>query len=97
MAALPVNDEKVFLMAEHLPYLLSYGVSTDKTLLAYAEELEESAREGGEKGLMRAAKGLCDDLLRLGDEVERHSNELDEEILAYNVMDPVKLAVSILL
>lgn len=95
--ALPVSDEHVWLMSEQLPYLLSYGVAEDQTLVNYAQTLEDEALEGGDQGLAKAARGLYDDLLRLGEVFEANSSELDAGMVRYNVIDPTKLAVSILI
>ncbi|PVH71666.1 Lipoxygenase [Cadophora sp. DSE1049] len=100
VAALPVHDEQVWLLSSQLPYLLSYGVSEDQTLLSYAQELEDEARgEEGEnwKAIETAAGNFYGDLMKLGVLFDEHSRVLDDKIVPYNVMDPTELAVSILI
>lgn len=97
MKALPIHNEHVWLLAEQLPYLLSYGVSEDQTLVSYAQGLADEARETGDKGLEKAAAGLYDDLMKLGEVFDKNSMEMDDRVVAYNVMDPTELAVSILI
>lgn len=85
------------MLAEQLPYLLSYGVAEDQKLLRYAKTLQDEAKEGGDDDLAKAARGLFDNLLKLGGEFDKHSEEMDDRVVAYNVMDPTELAVSILI
>jgi hypothetical protein len=98
--ALPVKDEKVWLMSSQLPYLLSYSVSEDQTLVQYAKNLEDECREKkGEKWgcVEMAAKGLYEDLLELGVRFNENSERMDDRILPYDVMNPTELAVSVLI
>ncbi|KUJ07836.1 Lipoxygenase [Mollisia scopiformis] len=97
IAALPVNDERVWLMAEQLPYLLSYGVAEDQTLVEYAKGLQDGAVGSGDEGMEKAAKGLVDDLVGLGVVFARNSEAMDDRVVEYAVMDPTRLAVSILI
>ncbi|KAK0110865.1 hypothetical protein ONS96_002453 [Cadophora gregata f. sp. sojae] len=100
VAALPVHDEQVWLLSSQLPYLLSYGVSEDQTLLSYAQDLEDEAKgEEGEgwKAIGSAASKFYTDLMELGILFNKHSEQLDDKIVAYNVIDPTELAVSILI
>ena len=100
IAALPVEDSHVWLKSSQLPYLLSYGVAEDQTLANYARSLAKQARDQkGEKWeeVQRAAKTLYDDLMELGIAFNDNSLAMDDQIVAYIVMDPTELAVSILL
>ena len=100
IAALPVKDSHVWLKSSQLPYLLSYGVTEDQTLANYARSLVKHARDQkGEKleEVQRAAKTLYDDLMELGIAFNDNSLAMDDQIVAYIVMDPTELAVSILL
>ncbi len=100
VAALPVHDEQVWLLSSQLPYLLSYGVAEDQTLMNYAQQLVEEAKEkegDGWREIGRAAAALNSDLWQLGVVFNKHSEEMDDKIVAYNVMDPTELAVSILI
>jgi hypothetical protein len=101
--ALPVKDSQVWLMSSQLPYMLSYSVAEDQTLLNYARELEDEAREKKSldakkwNSIEAASKSLYDDLLDLGVKFNGHSQQMDDQIVAYRVMDPTKLAVSVLI
>ncbi|KAL2068635.1 hypothetical protein VTL71DRAFT_14972 [Oculimacula yallundae] len=100
VSALPVHDEQVWLLSSQLPYLLSYGVSEDQTLLSYAKDLEDDARsKEGEnwKAIENAASNFYGDLMKLGVVFDRHSRDMDDRVVPYNVMDPTELAVSILI
>ncbi|KAH7409001.1 lipoxygenase [Cadophora sp. MPI-SDFR-AT-0126] len=100
VAALPVHDEQVWLLSSQLPYLLSYGVSEDQTLLSYAKDLEDEASgEEGEKwkAIKTAASNFYIDLMKLGVLFDEHSKVLDDKNVPYNVLDPSELAVSILI
>lgn len=101
--ALPVKDSQVWLMSSQLPYMLSYSVAEDQTLLSYARELEDEARQKKAldtrkwESIEVASKSLYDDLLDLGVKFNGHSQQMDDQIVAYRVMDPTKLAVSVLI
>ena len=98
--ALPIHDSQVWLLSSQLPYLLSYGVAEDQTLLSYAKALQDTAnKQDGErwKGIEKAAKDFHHDLLALSEIFLANSEEMDDKIVPYNVMDPTELAVSILI
>lgn len=100
IASLPVNDSHVWLMSSQLPYLLSYGVAPDQTLISYAKTLKVEARQRKEKGwqgVEAAAKTFCEDLLELGAMFAKNSDAMDDEIVPYTAMDPMEMAVSILI
>jgi hypothetical protein len=100
MAALPTNNSQVWLMSSQLPYLLSYSVLEDETLVAYAQRLEADAQlKRGEKWekVEAAAKTFVDDLLDLGVVFQKNSEGMDDRIVPYNVMSPDELAVSVLI
>ena len=100
LAALPIKDHQIWLKSSQLPYLLSYAVTEEQTLVSYARSLEAQARaEKGEKWeeLQFAAKTFYDDLMQLGIAFNANSQAMDDSIVAYNVMDPTELAVSILI
>jgi hypothetical protein len=90
-------------MSSQLPYMFSYSVAEDQTLLSYARDLEDEAREKKSldakkwDSIERASKTLYDDLLDLGVKFNGHSQQMDDQIVAYRVMDPTKLAVSVLI
>jgi hypothetical protein len=47
--------------------------------------------------IQKAARTFYDDLLALGEKFNANSEQLDDTTLPYHVMDPTKLAVSILI
>lgn len=100
MAALPINDARIWLMAAQLPYLLSYGVEKDQTLLNYAKSLTKlHGQKTGAKWaeLSNAAESFYAKLVELGVVFRKNSDDMDRGIFPYHVMDPSELAVSLLL
>ncbi|KAF4551078.1 Lipoxygenase-like protein [Elsinoe fawcettii] len=105
MRALPVNAPRTWLLASHLPHLLSFKVAQDQNLVTYAKSLQVLTKQkllvGGEERERRtkaAADGLLDGLIRLGATFALRSEELEREgDVRYDVMDPVMTAVSILI
>jgi hypothetical protein len=95
--ALPVKHPRVWLMASHLPYLLSYQVDQKQTLLNYALSLQKLAESTPGDQIYDAGKQLVDDLVSLKAEFGRNKAEMDDQLVPYNVMDPDATAVSILL
>jgi len=92
--ALPVNDPQTWFKCSQLTYMLSYKVSEDKTLAAYALDLAKSSKE---PEIVAAAEGLSKDLIALGIEFRKNSEAMDDKIVPYHVMDPSMLAVSVLI
>ncbi|GAB7343241.1 hypothetical protein MBLNU457_1299t1 [Dothideomycetes sp. NU457] len=107
MRALPVNAPRTWLLASHLPHLLSYKVAQDQNLVTYASSLwvlTQQKIDGPEETTEhqikteKAAKYLWDELKRLEEVFKQRSEELKEhDDIAYDVMDPVTTAVSILI
>ncbi|PSK60223.1 hypothetical protein B9Z65_1121 [Elsinoe australis] len=109
MRALPVNAPRTWLLASHLPHLLSFKVAEDQNLVTYAKSLQVltkhklDAVKEDEKGdrdvkTKKAADGLLLELIRLSAVFAKRSEELEMEgEIRYDVMDPVMTAVSILI
>jgi len=107
MRAIPVNAPRTWLLASHLPHLLSYKVVQDQNLVTYARSLWiltqqkiDGPGETPDKQVKtgKAASELLAELKRLGDVFKQRSEELkDGGDIAYDVMDPVTTAVSILI
>ena len=108
MAALPINRPTEWLLASHIPYLLSVRVAEDQNLVNYAVSQYHLADQSGEEGIRDASKKLVMDLRELGDAKDekgniikgifsRISDELDDRFVEYKVMEPVATAVSILI
>ena len=68
--------------------------------MSYAKDLEDEAKvQDGEDGkaFETAASKFFVDLTELGILFDKHSKALDDKTVAYNVIDPTELAVSILI
>ncbi|KAF2094797.1 Lipoxygenase [Rhizodiscina lignyota] len=108
MAALPINRPTEWLLASHIPYLLSYRVAENQNLVTYAISQYHLADENGEDGIKEASRKLVMDLRSLGDAKDEKGNrvkgifskisdEMDEGFVEYKVMEPIATAVSILI
>ncbi|PQE07978.1 lipoxygenase 1 protein [Rutstroemia sp. NJR-2017a WRK4] len=101
--SLPVKHPRAWLLASHLPYLLSSEVADDQSLLEYAlsiKGLADSAHEDGEKvrdGNGRAAEEFYEDLVRLEGKFNDNALMVDDRTVLYTVMAPQETAVSILI
>jgi hypothetical protein len=94
MKALPLGRPREWLLATHLPHLLSYQVAKDQNLPTYARSLERLAKD---PVVSQAAKTLYDQLMELGTVFDANSDALDDQSLPYHVMNPEVTAVSILI
>jgi hypothetical protein len=100
MAALPCKNPRIWLMCSQLPHLLSYSVAEDQTLAAYAQNMEAEARmKKGPKWqqVEKAASDFYSDLMGLGVDFNNNSDQMDDELMPYHVMDPTDMAVSIMI
>jgi hypothetical protein len=111
--ALPVakNRDAEWLLAAHLPALLSQTVAQELNLVTYAVNVYRAAEFTKEPKQMAVAKKFVHDLWVLGNTFTvkdgekkpkpgifaQHSEELDVGLPRYSVMDPVVTAVSILI
>ncbi|KAE9371860.1 Lipoxygenase [Stipitochalara longipes BDJ] len=111
--ALPVARDRdaEWLLASHLPALLSQTVTKDLNLVAYAVNVYSAAKLVDDKALMKVAELFCRELWVLGNTFSaddktrspkigvftQHSDELTPGFPKYTVMDPVVTAVSVLI
>lgn len=106
--ALPINRSQEWLLASHIPHLLSFRVADDQNLLNYAISQYHLADEDGEIGIRNAAHDFVKRLRELGDSEDALgrrtkgvfstiSDQLDDRSMPYKVMEPVATAVSILI
>jgi hypothetical protein len=111
--ALPVARDRdaEWLLASHLPALLSQTVTKDLNLVAYAVNVYSAAKLVDDKPLMKVAETFCRELWVLGNTFSaddktrtpkigvftQHSDELSPGFPKYTVMDPVVTAVSVLI
>ncbi|KAG8718258.1 hypothetical protein FRC09_012927 [Ceratobasidium sp. 395] len=91
--ALPFKKTRDWLIGAQLPYLLSFEVIGQSSLLTYAMNQSESPI-----GVIAdSAKLFAKELTRLQAVFKRHSHELADKDTRYMVMDPGLTAVSILI
>jgi len=95
--ALPANHPRIWLMSSHLPYLLSYRVAEDQTLLNYALSLQKLSSIKKGDPIADAGDKLVKDLVELAAAFKFNSQQMDDQTLPYEVMDPGATAISILL
>ncbi|RPB23392.1 Lipoxygenase [Terfezia boudieri ATCC MYA-4762] len=93
--ALPIRSERAqeYMLASHLPWLLSYQVASEQNLINYAITLKNLSTGK----VHEAAKEFEADLNLLKKQFDDHNAQLDDEKLEYSVMDPELTAVSILI
>lgn len=100
ISALPTGRDRVrqWLLASHLPWLLSYQTADKLTLLSYAcsvAEIEGPAQKAGQY-LVEALKGLETKFVINSQDLHVVTEDTTHK-LVYDVMSPGKTAVSILL
>lgn len=95
MGALPLNRPSEWLLASHLVHLLSYKVAEDQNLINYGVSLHHLTDT--EPALHDAATKFVHDLLDFDLVLERISRNLTDTEVAYNVLNPITNAVSILI
>jgi hypothetical protein len=84
-------------MSSHLPYLLSYRVAEEQTLLNYALSLKKLSSIQKGDPIADAGDQLVKDLVVLVAAFKFNSQQMDDQTLPYEVMDPGAAAISILL
>ncbi len=96
MDSLPRKSEQTreWLLATHLPHLLSYRVAEKQNLKTYAVTTAFMARD---KEVREAARKLSEKLSDLKVTFDAINAGLDDPLVEYHVMDPEVTAVSILL
>ncbi|QRW14200.1 lipoxygenase [Ceratobasidium sp. AG-Ba] len=91
--ALPFKQTKDWLIGAQLPYLLSFEVIGESSLIAYAQDQLNNPIEV----IAKAANSFKEELKVLQKVFKAHSKELDDQDTRYMVMDPSITAVSILI
>ncbi len=79
----------------HVPYLLSFEMPEDSTILHYATTASDSTFSP--PAIRKAAGTLRSDLDAFSVDVYRYSLELDDQQTPYEVLDPARTAISILI
>ncbi|CAE6532345.1 unnamed protein product [Rhizoctonia solani] len=93
--ALPFKNTKDWLIGAQLPYLLSFEVIGESSLLSYA--IHQSSDPKADPAIRTAAQQFEQQLRTLQGVFTQHSNALDDQRTPYTVMDPAVTAVSILI
>ena len=100
LRSLPVGHQRDWLLAAHIPWLLSFKTAKESSLLEYSISLYNLVRKS-EDATDRQTKAIATQfygkLLELGKVFERHSNEMTKSTIPYTVMNPATTAVSILI
>ncbi|KAK6346078.1 hypothetical protein TWF730_010411 [Orbilia blumenaviensis] len=105
LKALPLDKGNVWLMSAYIPHLLSMLVIEDQNIITYAKT-ELRYRQGiCDQAGINAAQSFLDDLETFKVEFQRNSESMNVETAPpglpgssqYTVMDPRKMAVSILI
>lgn len=100
VAALPINRQREWLLAAHVPWLLSFKVESDRSLLNYALS-QWSVYKKKEKEEERQVRDISEmfylDLCRLAKKFYYNSRGMDAGSIPYMVLDPASTAVSILI
>ncbi|EPS44463.1 hypothetical protein H072_1547 [Dactylellina haptotyla CBS 200.50] len=89
----------VWLLAAHLPHLLSVPVGEKESLRRYAEDLYKDERARGSEQTKKAAGKFLTDMRNFEVEFEKTSKNMTNRIQpsGYSVLRPTKTAVSILI
>lgn len=103
LAALPLKNPQEWLLSSHLPHLLSYHVPADQNLVNYAISIAQLAAQKGAEGdekeakIATAAGRLFEQLVELIEVFRKNSEDMDDQTVPYDVMNPEATAVSILI
>jgi hypothetical protein len=100
VAALPINRQREWLLAAHVPWLLSFKVESDRSLLNYALSqwnVYKKKEEKEEVQVRDISEMFYLDLCRLAKKFYYNSRDMDPGSIPYMVLDPASTAVSILI
>ncbi|TGO20855.1 hypothetical protein BPAE_0261g00120 [Botrytis paeoniae] len=96
--SLPVREPRSWLLASHLPYLLSSVVADDQSLLEYALSVRGVAGESDGVGEREEVAGkFYEELVALEGTVNEIALGVDDRTVLYQVLAPERTAVSILI
>jgi hypothetical protein len=97
LKALPASHAREWLLASHVPHLLSLKVAEDQTLINYAASLYNLSLVKQDDPTKAAAEKFYNDLKQLKAAFALNSAMMDDQTISYDVMDPDATAVSILI
>ena len=95
LSALPIRRPREWWIMAHVPYLLSFEMPEDSTILHYDTTASDSTFSP--PAIRKAAGTLRSDLDAFSVDVYRYSLELDDQQTPYEVLDPARTAISILI
>ncbi|KAF9465412.1 lipoxygenase [Collybia nuda] len=95
--ALPVDRVREWLLASHLPYLLSSRVAAEQNLVNYALSIASLAIGDNNAPVIHAAAQFYAQLIELITLFKKNSEAMDDQTVPYDVMDPEATAISILI
>ncbi|THU97594.1 Lipoxygenase [Dendrothele bispora CBS 962.96] len=95
LSALPIDRPKDWLVMAQVPYLLSFEVPDDSTILHYATTM--SSTSSNRQSIRKAASVLRDDLEAFSRTVSELNIDIGDHQTPYYVLDPKRTAVSILI
>jgi hypothetical protein len=100
VAALPMNRPTHWLLASHIPYLLSFKPGDKESLIIYAASkyhVYKSKKAEKDKKIADAAALFYQDLAESEQEFKKYGDDTDDQSIVYNVLSPSWNAVSILI
>jgi hypothetical protein len=100
VASLPINRQRQWLLAAQVPWLLSFKVDADRSLLNYAASqwnVYKTKRGEGDAVVREASARLYGELQGLQKRFYWNSTAMDSGSVPYMVLDPGMTAVSILI
>lgn len=95
--ALPVDRVREWLLASHLPYLLSSRVAGEQNLVNYALSIASLAIGDNNAPVVQAAAQFYGQLIELITVFQKNSEAMDDQTVPYDVMNPEATAISILI
>jgi len=100
VAALPINRQREWLLAAQVPWLLSFKVDDDRSLLNFAASqwnVYKYKTSPAEQKIRDISQKLYTDLQELQKAFYYNSTAMDKGAIPYMVLDPGLTAVSILI
>lgn len=98
--SLPVGHQRDWLLAAHIPWLLSFKTAKENSLLEYSISLYNlvvHSSEVTDRQTKKVAAEFYAKLMEIGKVFKRHSDEMTKGTVPYTVMDPASTAVSVLI
>lgn len=96
--ALPMNQPHVWLLSSHVPYLLSFKPKQSETLIGCIYTMWKASKNNGDSKRTAALSKFYKALVDSRQEFEGYSGEKnDSRVIRYEVLEPERNAVSILI